>query len=39
MLNAIRRIRRKESLLAAEVFMHDTVIPWLTKGYEIYTGA
>ncbi len=39
LLNSMRRIRRKEPLLAAEVLMHDTVIPWLTKGYEIYTGA
>jgi glyoxylase-like metal-dependent hydrolase (beta-lactamase superfamily II) len=39
MINATRRIRGKDSLLAAEVFMQDSVIPWLTKGYKISTGA
>jgi glyoxylase-like metal-dependent hydrolase (beta-lactamase superfamily II) len=36
LLNGIRRIRGKSHLLAAEVLMHDYVIPWLSRGYRIY---
>jgi hypothetical protein len=37
-LNVVRRIRRKESLLAAEVLMKDLVIPWVVKAYRIHQG-
>ena len=36
LLNGVRRIRGKKSLQAAQVLMHDYVIPWLSRGYRIY---
>ena len=36
LLNGIRRIRGKRPLTAAQVLMHDHVIPWLSRGYRIY---
>ncbi|MHA1939473.1 MAG: MBL fold metallo-hydrolase [Candidatus Thorarchaeota archaeon] len=38
-LNATRRIRGKQSLLAAEIFMRDLIVPWMVKAYKIHTGA
>jgi hypothetical protein len=35
-LNATRRIRGKQSLLAAEVFMRDLLVPWMVKANRIY---
>ena len=36
LLNSIRRIRGKNPLPAAQILMHDYVIPWLSRGYRIY---
>jgi len=36
MLNGVRKIRRKSPLPAAQVLMHNYVIPWLARGYRIY---
>jgi glyoxylase-like metal-dependent hydrolase (beta-lactamase superfamily II) len=36
LLNGVRRIRGKSPLPAAQVLMHDYVVPWLSKGYRIY---
>ncbi|MHA2142440.1 MAG: MBL fold metallo-hydrolase [Candidatus Thorarchaeota archaeon] len=39
MLNATRRVRGKQSLLPAEIFMRDLLVPWMVKAYRIYTEA
>lgn len=36
LLNGVRKIRGKKPLPAAQVLMHDYVIPWLSRGYRIY---
>ncbi|MFW9910295.1 MAG: MBL fold metallo-hydrolase [Candidatus Thorarchaeota archaeon] len=36
LLNGVRRIRRKQPLLPAQVLMHNYVVPWLSRGYRIY---
>jgi glyoxylase-like metal-dependent hydrolase (beta-lactamase superfamily II) len=36
LLNGVRRIRGKAPLLAAQVLMHDYIVPWLSRGYRIY---
>jgi len=36
LLNGTRRIRGKSHLPAAQVLMHDIIIPWLSRGYRIY---
>ncbi|MFW9927013.1 MAG: MBL fold metallo-hydrolase [Candidatus Thorarchaeota archaeon] len=37
-LNATRRIRGKDSLIAAQILMHENVVPWLAKGYRLATN-
>ncbi len=36
LLNGVRKIRGKSSILASQVLMHDYIIPWLSRGYRIY---
>jgi glyoxylase-like metal-dependent hydrolase (beta-lactamase superfamily II) len=36
LLNGVRRIRGKTRLQAAQLLMHDYIIPWLSRGYRIY---
>lgn len=36
LLNGVRRIRGRKPITAAQVLMHDYVIPWLSRGYRIY---
>ncbi|MFX1368541.1 MAG: MBL fold metallo-hydrolase [Promethearchaeota archaeon] len=37
-LNAARRIRGKQSLLAAEIFVRDLIVPWIARAYKISIG-
>ncbi|MFW9975288.1 MAG: hypothetical protein ACFFDQ_08495, partial [Candidatus Thorarchaeota archaeon] len=36
LINSVRKIRGKSSIMAAQVLMHDYIIPWLSRGYRIY---
>jgi glyoxylase-like metal-dependent hydrolase (beta-lactamase superfamily II) len=38
MLNATRRIRGKQPLLASEIFTHDLIVPWIITAYKIHKG-
>ena len=36
LMNGVRRIRGKKPILAAQVLIHNYMIPWLSRGYRIY---
>ena len=38
LLNFGRRIRKKESIMVAEILLRDSVMPWLVRSYRIEKG-